>query len=389
MAAPLSSILNNRDVSPLHNIPAVSSFDNYSAKLEGALQQPTRVLDRAFQTLRNELEDPRPHVPKRNKLNPLLSMPLATEDQHHSDSSTSSPSETSHGDFNIFKELLKYPELIHEITSQLELDNLISLYSISKDFHQLVNSHLTAMILAQAQSRAPESAKIFAFKCYRSLCIFDPIRRQNEERKERIRDVPGFRWLRMIIHRETIVDEIIRSLAIEGHRLPMPVSKVIKQIWFLMDLPESKRRVGVAHNPELWTDLDLYLAFMFFMKLDMRFTDPIDGNREVGLRKLMMAQRSLVVLDRVLRRKQLRNQYDLLRMFAEWRIDPPRNAPRSTVFGVPWEHLGRLQCEGWKHGKRRLLRPDQVIMREAVRRGLNFERHLIGGYHNPHFATVN
>ena len=390
MAAPLNFILNNRDVSPTHRASAAGPLNRYEYILNGALDQTSVDLDKRFQQssedldaglpqLQTEINDPDSHGSKRNKSNQTPSPFLVREDRFHA-RSAAAPSQIGHDlrEFNIFKELLGYPELIHEITSQFELDDLINLYSISRDFHELVNGHFTAMIVAQAQVRAPESAKVFAFKCYRSLCIFDPMRRQNEERKERIRDVPGFRWLRMILHRENVVDEIIKSLAMEGHRLPRPTSRVIKQIWFLMDLPDSKRRVGVAHNPELWVDIDLYLAFMFFMKLDMRFTDPVDGNREVGLRKLMMAQRSLVVLDRVLKRKQLRDQYDLLRMYAEWRVVPTQNAPRTEVFGVPWRELGRLQCEGWKPGSQRLLRPDEVIIREAVRRDLNFEKHLIG-----------
>ena len=397
MAAPLSWILNNSDISPPHSQSSPNAVSDLATRLSGVLHQPPSGLDepnqeqqdgdtRTSQAPENNLDDIGARGSKRNKPNPSTPAPLTGGDQNYQSSSDSA--ESHKGGFDIFKELLEYPELIHEIASQLELDDLVSLYAISKDFHRLVNNRLTAIIVSQANTRAPESAKIFAFKCYRSLCIFDPMRRQNEERKERIRDVPGFRWLRMIMHRETVVDEIIRGLAIEGHRLPKPTSKVIKKMWFLMDIPDSSRRVGVVHNPKLWPDPDLYLAFMFFMKLDMRFTDPVDGNGEVGLRQMMMAQRSLVVLDRVLRRKQLRDQYDLIRMCAEWRVLPTHTAPRNTVFGVPWQHLGRLQCEGWKPGKRRLLRPDEVIMREAVRRELDFEKHLIGTCQTPHETVL-
>ena len=280
--------------------------------------------------------------------------------------------------FNLFQALLEYPEIILEMTKHFEVNDLVKLYSISKGFHRVINQRFTSVILAQAAKSASESAQVFSFQCYKSLCIYDPWKRGRENNSSRIRDVPSFRWLRLINHREMVVNEIIKSLAIEGHRLPKLTSKVIKKIWFIMDIPDNQRRIGYVHNPRIWSNNDLWLATMFFMKLDMRFTDPVDGNGEMGLRRLMMAQRSLSVLDRVLKREQLLNSYELLQMNAEWKLLPEAGQPKQSIFGVPWENLGRLSHECWdRRTGITLLRPDQVILRETVARNMDIEDYLL------------
>ena len=223
------------------------------------------------------------------------------------DTSASPPTqETNNNRFSVFNALLSYTELTLEVAKNLDIEDLISLYAISKDFHKLINSRFTAMITAQWYSKASESGRIFIHRCYKNLCMRDPALRINETRPNELRFIPSFRWLRMILFREAVVDDIMRSLAREGHRLPRGVTLAIKKIWFTIDISDNCRRIGLLHNAKFWTNKDLFLATMFFLKLDMRLTHPSTGNGEIGLRKMLLAQRSLSTLAKVLRREELR-----------------------------------------------------------------------------------
>lgn len=174
----------------------------------------------------------------------------------------------------------------------------------------------------------------------------------------------------MVEWRERVVDEILALMQLEGLNFPAKTSKTLKKIWFLMDLPDNKRRVGLIRNTEVWTDDDLYRATEFMLKLDMRFTDPRTGSGSHDLRKLVLAQRSLATLWRVLKREELRTQLEVLRMAVKTNYVPPRFA-NLPVLGVPPKRVGMLQWEGY--GKRpgsKLLQVDELLMKESIRRDL-------------------
>ena len=284
---------------------------------------------------------------------------------------------------SIFNKLLDHPDLLYAVCHWLEPEDLVSLYAISKDFHIMINTQFTTFALDFARTRCPESAKIFHFKCYQNLCMLDASQNKSEDRKGTIRDIPSMKWIRMIIYRDRAVDGIIRSLALKGLRLPKHASIVLKKLWFIMDLPDSRRRIGVIHNPSLWTDVELFIAAMFFMKLDMACTDPMDGCGERRIRQLLMAQRGLDMTDKVLRRTRMRNQYELLQMHVQWdfaRADMPppgmRIGPR-TVFGVQLWDCARLKGENWRSWAPKLMRPDELVFKEAIRRELRFQDKII------------
>ncbi|MCJ1484014.1 hypothetical protein MMC06_004182 [Schaereria dolodes] len=285
--------------------------------------------------------------------------------------------ELDFGNFSVFKALLNHPELTHEVTKYLHVDDLLSLYAISKDFHNLMNEHFTAMILAQSLGKAAESSRTFVFKCYKNLCIRDPAARKSTEIKDQVRLVPSFRWLRMILFREEVVDEIIACLAVEGHRLPKRTSLAIKKVWFTMDISDNARRIGIIHNTKFWMNIDLFLATMFFIKLDMRLTDPVDGNGEVGIRKMLLAQRSLSTLWKVLKRREMLTQLEMLQMFVRWKYQPAIQHRGMSIAGVPTREIGRGQIEGWGSGTKRILRPDELVMREGVKRRMGLGKRYL------------
>lgn len=285
--------------------------------------------------------------------------------------------ETNINRFSVFQALLSHSELIFEVTKHLDIEDLISLYATSKDFHTLANSHFTTLILAQSLGKAAESSRTFRFKCYKNLCMYDPAARPNLEAGGRARHVPSFRWLRMILFREKVVDDIIACIATEGLRLPKRASLVIKKIWFIMDIADNVRRVGLIHNKTFWEDRDLYVATAFFIKLDMFLSDPVEGNGETRMRKMLFAQRSLSTLWKVLRREQLLTHYDMMEMYVRWRYRPALRHRGMDICGVPAREVGTGQLEGWGTGTARLLRPDELVMREGIKRKIGLqERYL-------------
>ena len=280
--------------------------------------------------------------------------------------------------FSIFTALLNFPELALETAKHWDVDDLVSIYAISKDFHQLVNRRLTSVILSQSIGKAAESSRTFIFRCYPDLCYVDPAVRENDSRPGTIRFIPSLRWLRMVLFRETVVDEIISLLAAEGHRFPARTSLTLKKIWFTLDVGDNGRRVALIHNERFWTDKDLYYATMFSIKLDMRLTDPVAGNGEIGLRKMLLGQRSLSTLWRVLRGEEVTTQLDLLRMRVQWDYTP-RWPRQMSVLGVLANEVGRMQKEGWGEGSsnNRLVQIDELVMREAVKRELDLPNYYL------------
>jgi hypothetical protein len=98
---------------------------------------------------------------------------------------------------------------------------------------------------------------------------------------------------------------------------------------------------------------------------------------------------------RVLKRQELRTQYDVLQAWIRCRYIPLPDEVGVSIFNVKANEVGKGRYEYW--GKKTadqlgrevqaLLRPEQLVMREAVRRGLRFRRHflrsLLYGYIRP------
>lgn len=164
---------------------------------------------------------------------------------------------------------------------------------------------------------------------------------------------------------------------------------------FILDIPDNARRIGYIHSNTLVPDLDLYFMMCLFVKLDMRFNDPCAQNVSHGLRKLVLAHRTLTFLLRILKRQALRTQYDVLQAWTRFRYVPLPDEVGMSIFGIAAKDVGKGRYEYW--GKKTagelgrevqvLLRPEQLVMREAVRRGMRFQKHflrcLLYGYVRP------
>jgi hypothetical protein len=171
--------------------------------------------------------------------------------------------------------------------------------------------------------------------------------------------------------------------------MPERCEMVMKKIWFIMDIPDNNRRIGTIQNLEIFTDVDLFFATMFFVKMDMRFTDPITGSGKDGMRRLLLSQPSLSTFWRTLKRTALISKLDVMKLFVRWKYQPHENECGQSIFGIPPNETGIVQFEGWgRTGSRvKLQRPDELILKESIRRNLNLHEKytdmFLWGYVNP------
>lgn len=298
-----------------------------------------------------------------------------------------------HTEFNILHAFFKNPHLTVNLTRHLRVQDVLNLYCVSRNFHDIVNAQFTTVIKIQATRRAPQSAQLFPPRCYRRLCIRDPGERPHPVAEQadhgEIRTVPSFRWLKMICFREMVCHQIVVILAEDGIPLPGECIPVLKKIWLLMDIPDNARRVGLIQNRGFFTDSDLFFATLFFIKLDMRFNDPVNGLGKVGLRRMLLSQPSLSSLWKTLKRTILKSKLDVIEMFARWKHIPETEIANETVLGIPPQEIGLVQYEAWgRTTSRKLLqRPDDLVMKEAIRRGLKlhtkYSDMFLWGYIHP------
>ncbi|KAI9794512.1 MAG: hypothetical protein M1833_000372 [Piccolia ochrophora] len=281
------------------------------------------------------------------------------------------------GPFNVFVALCDHPHLLLDISRYLPADNLVDLFAMSRVFHDACSSHLATVVLTQALVFAPESSQIFTYKAYRHLCIPDPIRRPLHHNPSESRTIPSFRWLRMVTYREKVVSDILAAMGEQGHILPNRTSLTLKRLWLTMDVPSNAKRIGLFHNESFWTDEDLYVATMFFFKLDMCLNDPVDGHGETTLRRLLLGQSSLTPLWQILRRTALTTRLEILRLYVRYSWVPAEPNRGMSVLGVPANEVGKGCMERRGKGDQRLLRVDELVMRESERRSLGMEEYYI------------
>ncbi|KAL5338072.1 hypothetical protein BJX70DRAFT_398982 [Aspergillus crustosus] len=320
-----------------------------------------------------------------------INMPL---DCSHSQSTISMPLEPLEFDDPLdtiimplernFLGLLADPKLGIRLTDELSVTDLINLWRVNKAIRDFMITHLPLIIKKQALHKSQIASYIFPWRCYQKL-LFRRIAGLDEVPPARFVDLaPGttffassasFRWLQMIRYRERTVTSIIRLLRAASCGFPRRYKPVLLKIWFLMDIPDNARRLWTIQNTNLWTDLDLFMAALFIVRIDM-FVKINRGCSTGGQRRLIMAQPSLTFCLNVLNGSALRDQLEYLSALIRWRYDPVPDdiANGEDIFGVPVSEAGSLQYEGYGVGRleaKKLRRPDDLILHEVLRRGLN------------------
>jgi len=289
--------------------------------------------------------------------------------------------------FSVLNALYRHNDLLLLLVSYLTIPSLISLYAISKPFHFLFNSHYMAFILSNMRTWAPKADKIYPWRCYQSLCMRDPSLRKKssmtgkdlKEKHQDLRDVPSLRWLQMVVWRQGVCKDMLIQLATKGLRCPTGTLGAIRRMWFVMDLPLNAHRIALCRSQTYISQHTIFCASMFFLKVDMSFTDPSGpiypvanqhtntaayprrwercGWTGCDLREMLTAERNFTSLWRVLRgwswdssepRLSL-NRLDVLRLWARHKYRLPENVPKhvkkQSIMGIPWHEVGTAGLE--------------------------------------------
>lgn len=306
-----------------------------------------------------------------------LNLPPIRNSRHCGPLSTIAPAHASrndepnmnhhvHNGYDLLDEFTKHtPELAVMLIDFLDPTDLFNLYACSKAWNEFLKECLSEIVLRQSVQHAAESAHIFPFRCYPKLC--------NPKRKAKDEPTPNFPWLFMIMDRERIVRSILEWLQRTGYTLPTRSDAAIKKLWFLMDIPDTKRRRWTIEHAGLWSDMDVFLAGLFLIQIDAALQD--DDEEELGaMRRLLMAQKSLSVLWKVLSGEIWQTEFELVQSYVRWRYEPrPHERDMYTILGVPIDEVGLLQYEAYgQHGRNdKVSRPDSLIINELRRRDLD------------------
>ncbi|KAK1835785.1 hypothetical protein QBC39DRAFT_297590 [Podospora conica] len=285
------------------------------------------------------------------------------------------------------------PELVIALGKHLTPREILTLYSISRDFKYTVDHNMQSCIIEWGRHMVGlQGMRLCMLKPYERFFINDPLGRSRAQLSmahithperpqpeptgdQAVRPVPSLKWLQMVVHREVRLRDIMAVLARNGHRLPRGALQSLRKLWMVMDASTSIGRTQIMKNA-LVQPRDLFHMQLFFVKLQLLFNDPIYGPGSSMLLKLMLGQRSLTVLWAMLRRKQYTTQREMMQLKLRYDVSPThlQLVHGAPVHGVPLLEMGMLQFEGWGKGVDHLMRPDQLVALESARRqlGLSF-----------------
>ncbi|KAK8035622.1 hypothetical protein PG993_010617 [Apiospora rasikravindrae] len=163
--------------------------------------------------------------------------------------------------------------------------------------------------------------------------------------------------------------------------------------------------LGLPEEVQGFTDLDLLRLQCFFLKLDLRFNDPIYGPEDNDLSYLMLGQRSLEPLRQLLFGERYRTIDELIALKIRydlgctWSVFTP--APDEVLFrqnwklmGVPFADWGKVHLEYWGErsggplssfcdphdptvNRSHMIHVTQLVAEESKRRDLKLETHLL------------
>jgi len=224
--------------------------------------------------------------------------------------------------------------------------------------------------------------------------------------------IPSLRWLKMVVYRHFIVRSILAYLHTSGIPLSFTTTTTaLLKMWFLLDLPLNVARIAMIQNRAYFLNTDLFAMMTFFIKFDMSCTDPINytGGESI-VRKCLLSEPTLTPLwdflrrsapendhfpktsyDSTLRRTTGFNHVDVLALFLRHcyslPLHPPDDMPHEAkekyyrgegrIMGLALAECGRFGNELRGRGSEKLLRPDELVLREGVRRKLDMERYLL------------
>ena len=166
--------------------------------------------------------------------------------------------------------------------------------------------------------------------------------------------------------------------------MPAVCEAALMKFWVLMESQTSQLRLSFLRDKAIWSDADIIAFQLFLVKLDMRFSDPVLGNGACMLGAMLLSQRSLSALWRVLSGKAkldydntaeiLINTYcieDLDTEAQPWLEDMDDGEDRDG------QGHGVLAREGWRRDGAKMQHAVDMVITEGVRRGLHVQQYYL------------
>lgn len=288
--------------------------------------------------------------------------------------------------------LCQHVELAVELGKHLNGRDVLNLCLANRPFYCTVSGYLLSSIRTWIEYRAPEAGRIFHYQLYARHLVDDPQRRTwmalkqgmstSPNKDSKVRKVPGLKYLQLVLGRDKYCKEILAIMARCGHRMPTTMHHSLLRLWLLMDIATSHQRQSMLRMPHLFKDVDLYNMQMFIIKLGMLFNDPVYGPCKYDLVQLMLGQKGLYKLWQLLTRKKFNKLSEIIELKLRYDFNFFSEGGYwlenmlGQIQGIPFREIGQHHKEGWGAGRAHLLRPDEVIPIEAVRRGLCLDEHL-------------
>jgi hypothetical protein len=154
---------------------------------------------------------------------------------------------------------------------------------------------------------------------------------------------------------------------------------VLMKFWCIMEMKSRGMRRSFLAATHIWQDEDIEIFHCVYVKLCLRFADPIRGIGAVGLPHLLLSQRSLSLLWKVLTGR-VRLDYDnvtemVTRTYAIEDLDVEGQPWLDDEMdnGVPEEEWGLLAREGWLEDGEYMESAVDMVIEEGVRRGLHVQ----------------
>lgn len=250
--------------------------------------------------------------------------------------------------FNIYKAILRHPNQLFQFAIRLPSAAVVDLYAIDKEFHYRFNNYSTSIVSDYASYPAPHAAFIFSWIIFPELCISDPLLKPMDGRSHLARDIPSLRWTKMVIYRDRVTRGILISLELEGHRFHRGTHVTLMKLWLLMEMQITAMREAFLRDDKVWTDMDIVFFHLFLVKLDMRLSDPILGNGMCELSHMLLTQKSLSLLYKVLTKKVVLHYDEATDMLVRTYLSEDFDTDTHTWLedeienGVPEEEWGIL-----------------------------------------------
>ena len=285
--------------------------------------------------------------------------------------------------FNVYKSLLRHPNLFFQFCIRLPFRTIVALYSIDKEFHYRLNKYSVGLIHEYARYHAPVAAPIFAWIQFPELCISDPMLRPMDGRSWLARDVPSFRWVGMVLSRQRIVRSILTSLAVEGLRVPEQAFGVLCKFWSLMEKNSTAVRRAFLQDTAVWSDVEVCIFQLLLVKLDMRLSDPVTGNGIGELSHMLLTQKGLQKLHERLMGETRFDYEKAIDMLVCTYLTEDLDTDTFPLLddeienGIVEEEWGLLSREEWNMDGERMESAVDMLIMEGFRRGLDVQQYYL------------